>query len=127
MNGSIAFSTLLSLVYLASIRMLHRVNITNSSDLSQCLLQIEDACKRIKIMQALFIALNVKLTGIHLDEQRVSRKVTNVPISFEKDTFLPNRDMLLECSEISFNLDQHADDDYFHKTLCPSLIKGIIC
>lgn len=80
----------------------------------------------MKVIRALFIALDVKLTGIHLDEQRVSRKATNVPISLDtNDTFIANRDVLLECPEINFDFDQRADDNYFHKTLCSSPIEGI--
>lgn len=124
-NGSIAFSTLLSLVSLASVKMLHRVNIADSSDLSQCLLYVEAACKNIKILRTLFVGLDVKLTGIHWDEQRVSQRVTNVPICLDtSNTFIVNRDILLESPEINFDLDQRVNDDHFDKTLCSSPVEG---
>ncbi|XP_014484893.1 PREDICTED: uncharacterized protein LOC106749705 [Dinoponera quadriceps] len=126
-NGSIAFSTLLSLVSLASARILHRINIADSSDLSRCSLYIEKARKNIKVLRSLFVALDVKLTGLHLDEQRISGRVTKVPVCLETDSasfIAENREILLESPEISFDLDQRVDNDHFHKTLCPSPTEG---
>lgn len=108
--------------------MLRCANIADLPDLLQYLPHIETACKNIKVLRALFIGLNVKLTGIHLDEQRVSEGVTNVRINHDMDnTFVASRDVLLESPEINFDLDQCVEDDYFHKILCLSPVKGTDC
>ncbi|KYN16841.1 hypothetical protein ALC57_10905 [Trachymyrmex cornetzi] len=53
-NDSIVFSTLLSLLYLVFVKILHHENIDNLSDLSQCLLFVQNARKRMKSLQTLF-------------------------------------------------------------------------
>ncbi|EFN82767.1 hypothetical protein EAI_01926 [Harpegnathos saltator] len=123
-NGTITFSTLLSLVTLASAGMLHYINIIDLPDSSHCSRYVKEACKKIEILRALFVALDVKLNGIHLDEQRISRRVGNIPICLDTDnTFIVNKDILLESPKIIFDLNQHVDDNHFHQTLCPSPIK----
>ncbi|KYM81638.1 hypothetical protein ALC53_08025, partial [Atta colombica] len=122
-NGFIVFSNLLSLLHLVFEKILHHENIDNLSDLSQCLLFIQNACKRMKSLQTLFNILNTRIDNICKNEQRRSRKINNIDFD-TSNILIANRYFLLQSPKINFNFNQYMDDTLFYERLCSSPMEG---
>lgn len=123
-NGSIVLSGLLSLLYLIFTQIYHE-DIADLSDLSQCLLFVQNACKKMKSLEVLFTALIVKIGDVYRNEQ-VSRKIKNVYINFDASSVsIANRNISLQSPRVSFNFDQNVDDDLFYERLRLSPREGI--
>jgi len=123
-NDSIVFSTLLSLLHLTFA--LYYKSIADLSDLSRCLPFIQNDCKKMKSLQTLFSALNMRISNICRDEQCVvSREIKNVHVNFDTSNIsIANRNILLQSPKITFNLNQNTNDKLFYERLC-SPVEGI--
>ncbi|XP_011704464.1 PREDICTED: uncharacterized protein LOC105459850 isoform X1 [Wasmannia auropunctata] len=125
-NGSIVFSSLLSLLHLTFTQILHHHgNIADLSDLSRCLPFVQNACKKMKSLQTLFGALNTRIDGMCRNERYTSREIKDVSVYFDADSAsIVNRNILLQSPKVSFNFNQCTDDDLFYERLCSSPTKG---
>ncbi|XP_018340043.1 PREDICTED: uncharacterized protein LOC108747210 [Trachymyrmex septentrionalis] len=117
-NGFIVFSTLLSLLHLVFVKILHNdnENIENFSDISQCLLFVQNACKKMKSLQRLFNILNTRIDNICQNEQRRSQKINNIDFD-TSNVSIANRYLLLQSPKISFNFNEYMDDTLFYERL----------
>ncbi|XP_011647186.1 uncharacterized protein LOC105433522 [Pogonomyrmex barbatus] len=123
-DGSIVFSALLSLLYLASTQILYRINIADFPDLSRCTSSVQNACKKMKSLQTLFGALIARIDGVCRDEQCAFWEMKNA-CNFNKNSILiANRNILLQSPKINFNLGQCMDDYRFYEKLYLSPMEG---
>ncbi|XP_011167860.1 uncharacterized protein LOC105201520 isoform X3 [Solenopsis invicta] len=123
-NDSVVFSTLLSLLDL-TFKQIYRKNVTDLPDLSQCLPFVQNACKKMKSLQILFNALNVRISSMYRNEQYVSREMENVYINFDASKVsIVSRNISLQSPKISFILNQHTNNDLFYERLSSSPIEG---
>ncbi|XP_011058065.1 PREDICTED: uncharacterized protein LOC105148194 [Acromyrmex echinatior] len=122
-NDFIVFSSLLSLLHLVFVKILHHENIDNLSDLSQCLLFVQNACQRMKSLQRLFSILNTRIDNICKNEQRRSRKINNIDFDANNISIVKSY-ISLQFPKISFNFNQYMDDTFFYERLCSSPMEG---
>lgn len=96
---------------------IYHKGIADLSDLSQCLLFVENACEKMKALQALFSALNARIGNVYRNEQcAVSREIKNAYIDFDaSNESIVNRNILLQSPRVSFNFDQTVNDDLFYE------------
>ncbi|KYN08378.1 hypothetical protein ALC62_00669 [Cyphomyrmex costatus] len=120
-NGSVVFSTLLSLLHFVFVQILHHENVANFSDLSQCLPFVQDTCKQIKSLRTLFSVLNTRIGNMYKNEQCRNRKVNDAYFDFDASNV--HRYILLQSPKISFNFNQYTDDSLFYEKLCSSPMK----
>ncbi|XP_029671665.1 uncharacterized protein LOC115240565 isoform X2 [Formica exsecta] len=126
-NSIISFSTLLTLLYLTSVQMLFHINAADFSDLSPCLLFVQNICKEIKFLHMLFIALNIRINSIVRDEQCDSRKNENAYSNSDINNKLlltANYRICLQSPKINFNFNKCVDDNLFYEKLWSSLKAG---
>lgn len=133
-NSIISFSTLLTLLYLTSVQMLFHINAADFSDLSPCLLFVQNICKEIKFLHMLFIALNIRINSIVRDEQCDSQKNENAYSNSDINNKLlltANYRICLQSPKINFNFNKCVDDNLFYEKLWSSLktgaMKGVVC
>lgn len=106
--------------------MQHRINAVNFSDLSPCLLYVENACKNLKFLKTLFAAMNTKVSSVLRDEQYAFREIKNISTNFvTKSILTANRYIFLQSPKIDFNFNQCLDDNLYEE-LSLSPIRGII-
>ncbi|XP_050449503.1 uncharacterized protein LOC126850479 [Cataglyphis hispanica] len=128
-SSIISFSTLLTLLYLTFVQMLYHINSADFSDLSPCLLFVQNICQEIKFLHMLFIALNTRINSIVRDEQHESQEIENTYSNSDiisKLLLTANYKVFLQSPKINFNFSERVDDDCFHEKLCSSLKDGVI-
>ncbi|XP_039314896.1 uncharacterized protein LOC105201520 isoform X2 [Solenopsis invicta] len=92
---------------------------------TQCLPFVQNACKKMKSLQILFNALNVRISSMYRNEQYVSREMENVYINFDASKVsIVSRNISLQSPKISFILNQHTNNDLFYERLSSSPIEG---
>lgn len=108
--------------------MLYHINAADFSDLSPCLLFIQNICKEIKFQHTLFMSLNTRINYMFRNEQCDFRKNENAYTNSDiSKLLLKNYKTLLQSPKISFNLNKYVDDYLFHEKLCSSLReKGVV-
>ena len=110
--------------------MQYHINTANFSDLSPCLLYIQNACKNMRSLKPLFAAINIKVSSILQNEQYDFREgitfMKNIFATFDTNSIsTANRCILLQSPKINFNFNQCLDDDLYEK-LSSSSIQGIV-
>lgn len=132
MDSSInSLSTLLTLLYLISVQMLYHINAADFSDLSPCLLFIQNICKEIQFLQMLLMSLNTRINYIFRNEQCVcvcnSQENENAYANSDiSKLLLTNYKVLMQSPKINLNFNKCVDDNLFYEKLCSSLTeKGI--
>ncbi|XP_029171473.1 uncharacterized protein LOC114940873 [Nylanderia fulva] len=121
-GSTISFFTLLTLLYLTFIRMLYHINAADFSDLSPCLLFIQNVCYQTKFLQMLFNALNNRINSIYRDEQYYSRENKNAYTNADTINKLVSANCkILQSPKINFNLNKCVDDNLLYEKLCSSV------